>query len=58
MADAFADLSKTERIEKAAAAYAADYRLTVRKDGKIYCITYITITRRLKQLIKLKKLLK
>jgi hypothetical protein len=44
MADAFADLSKTERIKKAAAACAADYRLTARKAGKIYHITYTTIT--------------
>jgi hypothetical protein len=57
MADAFADLSKTERIEKAAAAYATDHRLTARKAGKIYYVAYITITRQLKQLTKSKKLL-
>jgi predicted HTH transcriptional regulator len=57
MADAFADLSKTERIEKAAVAYAADHRLTARKARKIYYIAYTTITRRLKQLTKSKKLL-
>jgi hypothetical protein len=36
MADAFANLSKPEHIEKAAAACAADHRLTARKAGKIY----------------------
>jgi hypothetical protein len=36
IAGAFANLSKPERIKKAAAFYAADYRLTARKAGKIY----------------------
>jgi helix-turn-helix, Psq domain len=57
MADVFANLSKPERIKKAAAACTADYRLTARKAGKIYQVAYTTITRRLKQLTKLKKLL-
>jgi hypothetical protein len=35
-ADVFASLSKPERIKKAAAVCAADYRLTARKAGKIY----------------------
>jgi pyruvate/2-oxoglutarate dehydrogenase complex dihydrolipoamide acyltransferase (E2) component len=56
MADAFANLSKPERIEKAAAACAADHRLTARKAGKIYQVAHTTITRRLKQLTKSKKL--
>jgi hypothetical protein len=56
MADAFANLSKSERIEKAAAACTADHRLTARQAEKIYQVTYTTITRRLKQLTKSKKL--
>jgi helix-turn-helix, Psq domain len=44
MADVFANLSKPERIKKAAAACTADYRLTARKAGKIYEVAYTTIT--------------
>jgi hypothetical protein len=36
IANAFANLSKPERIKKAAAVYTADYRLIARKAGKIY----------------------
>jgi hypothetical protein len=34
MVNAFADLPKTERIKKAVAAYAVDYRLIARKAEK------------------------
>jgi helix-turn-helix, Psq domain len=56
MADAFADLPKPERIEKAVAACALDPRLSARKAAKIYRVAHTTITRRLKQLTKSKKL--
>jgi hypothetical protein len=55
MADAFADLPKAERIEKAVAACAADHRLTARKAEKIYRVSHTTILRRLKNLTQPKK---
>jgi helix-turn-helix, Psq domain len=49
MADAFANLPKVERIEKAVCACQQDSRLTARKAGKIYNGVHSTISRRLKE---------
>jgi helix-turn-helix, Psq domain len=56
MADVFADLNKSERIEKAVEAYSKDDRLTARKASKIYKYAYTTIIRRLKEISKPKKI--
>jgi helix-turn-helix, Psq domain len=50
MADAFANLSKSERIEKAVEDCARNIRLTARKAGKIYRVAHTTITRRINKL--------
>jgi hypothetical protein len=57
MADVFADLSKSERIEKAVEIYLKDNRLTARKALKIYKYTYIIILRRFKKILKSKKII-
>ena len=44
MADAFANLKKSERIEKAVCACQEDSKLTTRKAAKIYNIAVSTIT--------------
>jgi hypothetical protein len=44
MADAFTDLSQSERIEKAVKVCREDCMLTARKAAQIYRITHITIT--------------
>jgi predicted HTH transcriptional regulator len=56
MADVFADLSKSERIEKAVEACSKDDRLTARKASKIYKCAHTTISRRLKEISKPKKI--
>ncbi len=56
MADAFADLSKQERLEKAVHACQQDTKLTAQKAAKIYNLVPSTITRRLKGLMKSIKL--
>jgi F0F1-type ATP synthase epsilon subunit len=56
MADVFADLSKSERIEKTVEAYLKDNRLTARKASKIYKYAHTTISRRLKEISKPKKI--
>jgi helix-turn-helix, Psq domain len=43
MADAFANLPKAERLEKAVQACQQDCRLTARKAGKIYNVVHSTI---------------
>jgi predicted HTH transcriptional regulator len=55
MVDAFANLSKPERIEKAVKECSQDPKLTARKAAKIYGIAPFTITRRLHKLTKPKK---
>ena len=57
MADAFANLPKAERIEKAVHACQQDSRLTARKAGKIYNVIHSTISRRLRELHKPRKLI-
>jgi hypothetical protein len=57
MADVFADLNKSERIEKAVEAYSKDNKLTARKASKIYKYTHIIISRRLKEISKSKKII-
>jgi helix-turn-helix, Psq domain len=57
MADAFADLTKTERVEKAVRACQQDLRLTARKAAKIYNFTHSTIQRRLNNVTKPRKLI-
>ena len=49
MADAFANLSRAKRIEKAVKACAKDDRLTIRKAAKIYKVAYTTMSRRLQK---------
>ena len=51
-ADAFANLTKQQRIEEAVKAYAEDDRLTARKTEKIM---HTTITQHLKNIIKSRK---
>jgi predicted HTH transcriptional regulator len=55
MADVFANLPKAERLEKAVQACQQDCRLTARKAGKIYNVVHSTISRRLRELHKPKK---
>jgi hypothetical protein len=55
MADAFANLSKPERIEKAVKAYLKDHRL---KSFENLQICYTTIIRRLKDFSKPEKVIK
>jgi DeoR/GlpR family transcriptional regulator of sugar metabolism len=49
MADQFADLTKSERIEKALTALAKDRTLTAQRAAKIYGVWPSTLTRRLNQ---------
>jgi helix-turn-helix, Psq domain len=57
MADAFTNLPKAERIEKAVRACQQDSRLTARRAGKIYNVVHSIISRRLRELTKPKKLI-
>lgn len=57
MADEFANLSKQERIEKAVAACIQDGKLSANKAAKIYNVAPSTITRRLNEQTKSKKLI-
>jgi predicted HTH transcriptional regulator len=56
MADAFANLPKAERIEKAVRACQQNSRLTARKAAKIYNVVNTTISRRLREITKPAKL--
>jgi helix-turn-helix, Psq domain/Tc5 transposase DNA-binding domain len=56
MADAFANLPKEERIEKALEALEKDSRLTLRRAGLIYNICHTTLSRRQRELSKSRKL--
>jgi helix-turn-helix, Psq domain len=55
MADAFANLTKAQRIEKAVAACAADSKLSARRASIIYNVAHTTISRRLTQAVMTKK---
>jgi DDE superfamily endonuclease/helix-turn-helix, Psq domain/Tc5 transposase DNA-binding domain len=55
MADAFADLSKAERIEKAVKACIENRKMTARKAEKIYNVSHTTILRRIKGESKAKR---
>jgi hypothetical protein len=55
MADAFADLSQAERIEKAVKACKEDCILPAQKAAQIYQIAYTIITRRIKHVTRSKK---
>jgi DNA invertase Pin-like site-specific DNA recombinase len=57
MAEKFADLSKQERIEKAVAECLRDSSLSARKAAQIYKISHTTITRRIHELSRPKKLI-
>ena len=57
MADAFANLAKADRIEKAVNACRQDSRLTARKAAKIFNIHHSTIGQRLKELVEPRKLI-
>ena len=56
MADAFANLSKQERIEKAVCACQRDTKMTARRAAKIYNCAPSTISRRLQGVTKSKRL--
>ncbi len=56
MADAFANLSKQERIENAVRACQQDTKITARRAAKIYNCAHTTITRRLRGATKSKRL--
>jgi helix-turn-helix, Psq domain len=57
MADAFANLPKKERIEKALKALKKDSRLTLRRAGLIYNICHTTLSQRQRELLKSRKLI-
>jgi Tc5 transposase DNA-binding domain/helix-turn-helix, Psq domain len=57
MAEEFANLSKQERVEKAVAECLRDSSLSARKAGQIYNIACTTITRRLYEQSRPKKLI-
>ena len=56
-ADAFANLPKEERIEKALKALKQDSRLTLRRAGLIYNICHSTLSRRERELLSSYKLI-
>lgn len=57
MADAFANLSKQERIEKAVTVCTQDPHLSANRAAKIYKVSSSTITQRLNHEIKPKRLI-
>jgi helix-turn-helix, Psq domain len=57
MADAYANLMKAERVEKAVRACEEDKGLSARKAAKIFSIAHSTITRRIRRIKKARMLI-
>jgi transposase len=57
MANAYANLTKAERVKKEVLACEKDKRLSARKAAKIFDIAHSTSTRRIRRTIKARKLI-